>query len=159
MLTPSGEQWVEGKYPPSPLGHPMRNGLPALQGVSYSTHRPPLGISTLFESGPLSLLPKCVSPPSAHHEGWLCWEGGGVCFRAPEIAPPPLRHPRRMPSPRGDCMKAEWVSVRCWRRHTPHSVIPKTVKFGGCSPPHLMWAIQHRTQGVPDHSPPPPGGG
>ena len=45
----------------------------------------------------------------------------------------------------------------------PHKVLSKTVKFGGSSPPHLMWAMQHRARGpqpsLPAPRPEPEGGG
>ena len=36
------------------------------------------------------------------------------------------------------------------RQCVTHSVIPKTVKFGGCPPPQMMWEVQHRGRGVAD---------
>ena len=51
-----------------------------------------------------------------------------------------------------------WRPLHRRRRQPSHSVVPKTVKFGGCPPPQMMWGGVTQAQGAPDHRVLPIGG-
>ena len=46
---------------------------------------------------------------------------------------------------------APWRPSDAGAGNAPHKFFPKTMKFGGGSPPHPMGEVSHRARGVPDH--------